>query len=618
MDVDRDNFAVVFPTFLELLATSKFVAFDEEMTGIFGQGEGSQKRDDTVEERYKKMVTVATKYGIIQFGVCLFHESADGTALVATPYNFYVFPNSRDDLVVSPSAIDFLRKNKMNFDQWLSKGITYVAAEGEQWAKKKFFPDTSSSTETTSSTDEIPKQKELIKLTRQSDIDFTERNMALVEAMLASNDCNAEGTGAGDCVALESTNAFLRRVLYEQLEARYAGRVNVVKNDQNVLSALKVDPAKQADFERAQRLEKERQYNETLGFRRVFNALVGCKKPLVGHNLFFDLLFMMRWLDGPLSEDFETFRVRLNEMFPMIYDTKLIAEHNIDNVGNIDTGLERCYQHFVTERPFGATHTTSTAAAMEGVTGTEGENVTVPVLLRTSGVEIRMSPMITGFNPQAAQFHNAGYDAYATGCVFARQVEILQAQQGIEVLPASMLTFATGAHTVHCNVINMNRSFYYVHLHPASRSASSALKGVTLKVTGFEAKSVKNSDINNVFTAAGLEQSSCEIMWVDGESFLVNFPKHFLVGSDAIKTEDDKTVHSFQLLNSTGTMPTLTWPAGWTVAVWVPQWIQDQQKAVEEEAEGGGDSDDGDGDDEGDDEMPSKRVRLDMDECCTR
>lgn len=410
MDVDRDNFAVVFPTFLELLATSKFVAFDEEMTGIFGQGEGSQKRDDTVEERYKKMVTVATKYGIIQFGICLFHESADGTALVATPYNFYIFPNSRDDLVVSPSAIDFLRKNKMNFDQWLTKGITYVAAEGEQWAKKKFFPDTSSSTETTSSTDEIPKQKELIKLTRQSDIDFTERNMALVEAMLASNDCNAEGTGAGDCVALESTNAFLRRVLYEQLEARYAGRVNVVKNDQNVLSALKVDPAKQADFERAQRLEKERQYNETLGFRRVFNALVECKKPLVGHNLFFDLLFMMRWLDGPLSEDFVTFRARLNEMFPMIYDTKLIAEQNIDNAGNIDTGLERCYQHFVTDRPYGATHTTSTAAAMEGVTGAEGDDVTVPVVLRTSGVEIRMSPMITGFNPQAAQFHNAGTD----------------------------------------------------------------------------------------------------------------------------------------------------------------------------------------------------------------
>lgn len=408
MDVDRDNFSAVFPAFVELLATSKFVSFDEEMTGIFGQGEGSQKRDDTVEERYKKMVTVATKYGIIQFGICLFHDSADGTALVATPYNFYIFPNSRDDLVVSPSAIDFLRKNKMNFDQWLTKGITYVAAEGEQWAKKKFFPDTAAAP-----TDEIPKEKELIKLTRPSDIEFIDRNMARVEAMLTSTDCNAEGTGAGDSVALESTNAFLRRVLYEQLEARYAGRVNVVKNEQNILSVLKVDPAKQADFELAQRLEKERQFNETLGFRRVFNALVESKKPLVGHNLFFDLLFMMRWLDGPLAEDFGTFRARLNEMFPAIYDTKLIAEKNIDGVGNIDTGLERCYQHFVKERPFNAFPAAAVVTdltAMEGVTGTgtEGVAAPVPVVLRSSGVEIRMSPLITGFDPEAAQFHNAG------------------------------------------------------------------------------------------------------------------------------------------------------------------------------------------------------------------
>ena len=48
-------------------------------------------------------------------------------------------------------------------------------------------------------------------------------------------------------------------------------------------------------------------------------------------------------------------------------------------------------------------------------------------------------------------------------------------------------------------------------------------------------------------------------------------------------------------------MPELTWPAGWTVAVWIPQWILDQQKAMEDENEDGaegGDSDDGDDDEE--------------------
>lgn len=437
MDVDRDNFAVVFPTFVELLATSEFVSFDEEMTGIFGQGEGSQKRDDTVEQRYQKMVTVATKYGIIQFGICLFHESEDGSALVATPFNFYIFPNSRDDLVISPGAIDFLRKNKMNFDQWLTKGISYVAAEGEQWAKKKFFPDQA---EASSPTDEIPRPKELIKLTRPSDIEFLERNMANIDAMLASDDCNAEGTGAGDCVALESTNAFLRRVLYEQIEHRYPGRVNVVKNDQNILSALKVDPAKQADFEAAQKAEKLRQFNETLGFRRVFTALLEARKPLVGHNLFFDLCFMLRWLDGPLDSEFEAFRTRLHGMFPVIYDTKMLAVRDADQAGLSNTSLEECYVHYVKNRPHSGTanttttdtttttkttahSTTDTSTTTTGTTTTTTSHTTS----RTTGVEIRMSPLITTFNPDDAQFHNAGYDAYATGCVFARQVEAMQA-----------------------------------------------------------------------------------------------------------------------------------------------------------------------------------------------
>ena len=454
MDINRENFAAEYPVFLHLLETCRFVSFDEEMTGIFGQGEGSQKRDDTVEQRYQKMISVATKYGIIQFGICLFHESADGDALVATPYNFYIFPNSRDDLVVSPSAIEFLRKNKMDFNQWLSNGVTYLPAEGEQWARNKFFPE--AATSGSADGDAIPVVKELIKLTRQSDIDFIERNMALVDAMLASNECNEDGTGAGDVVALESTNAFLRRVLYEQLEHRYPGKVNVVKNDQNILSALKVDPSKQAAFELKQKIEKERQFHEMIGFRRVFNALIACKKPLVGHNLFFDLLFMMRWLDGPLAADFDSFRTDLHEKFPYIYDTKHLSDLNIDGSGLSDTSLEKCYLHYVKNRPY-LTEPIIVAPSPEnetdkaptglvkhlvqkiesGISGSasysSGSMEVIPEHVpRTSGVELRMSEVVKGYSVDSAQYHNAGYDAFVTGCVFARQVEVLQAKSGAE------------------------------------------------------------------------------------------------------------------------------------------------------------------------------------------
>ena len=225
MDVDRENFADVFPAFLALLQTCKFVAFDEEMTGIMGAEGFDQKRDDTVEERYQKMKLVETKYSIIQFGICLFHDSEDGTALVATPYNFYVIPNAGPDLVVSPGAINFLRKNKMNFDQWLTKGITYVDEAGEAAVRKRFYPEGING--------EPAAPKALIVLSKASDIEYIENNMTLIETMLRSNDHHEDGSGSGDVVHFDPTNAYLRRVMYEQIESRFTGKVNIVKNEQN-------------------------------------------------------------------------------------------------------------------------------------------------------------------------------------------------------------------------------------------------------------------------------------------------------------------------------------------------------------------------------------------------
>lgn len=70
-----------------------------------------------------------------------------------------------------------------------------------------------------------------------------------------------------------------------------------------------------------------------------------------------------------------------------------------------------------------------------------------------------------------------------------------------------------------------------------------------------------------------------------------------------------------------GTVTTVTWPAGWVLAPWVPQDVLDHVLKEEEERENEGEGEGGDSEDDGDedeqeDEMPVKRAR--MDECCTR
>lgn len=98
----------------------------------------------------------------------------------------------------------------------------------------------------------------------------------------------------------------------------------------------------------------------------------------------------------------------------------------------------------------------------------------------------------------------------------------------LTALRASALDFASGPHTAYLNIINTNRSFYYAHLTPSS-THTTYLTGTTLRVSGFDGKTTKNTDINNVLEAAGFEAGTYEILWVDGQSFYLNFAKSELV-----------------------------------------------------------------------------------------
>jgi poly(A)-specific ribonuclease len=530
MEVTRDNFATVYPKFKELLATCKFLSFDEEMTGIWATGDGmQQKRDDTPQIRYSKMIDVATKYSIIQFGVCLFHEAVDGSSWTATPYNFYLFPNTGGDMVMSPSSIDFLRKNGMDFNVWIGKGITFVDEKGEQYYKNRLLPS-----------DADKEAKQLIVPTRPSDIEYTAQSMGKVATMLAAvtaPDALAEDLLAGSRVeatgevVLLPANSYLRRILYEQLEAQFPDRVNVSKNEQGHLVVRPVqDAAAQEALLAAQRAEKERQYYDTLGFRRVFTDLVDSKVPIVGHNLFFDLLFMMRWLDQPLPVELDDFRENLHTKFPSIYDTKYISALEPDGTALDNTALEACYKHYV----------------LGEKTGDKGADSAAKIA--TERVTITISEWVQGYDPSDPHYHNAGYDAYVTGCVFANQVHLLpqwlrrtaSEQAGANSSDVDMtgtersdppvgVTANLHAAQEHWgNVINMMRSCYHLQLNPQLPAGRMYLPGTLLHVNGFDGAKTNNTSVMDFLTGLKppLAAGQFEVMWVDKEAFMIHLPQH--------------------------------------------------------------------------------------------
>ena len=62
-----------------------------------------------------------------------------------------------------------------------------------------------------------------------------------------------------------------------------------------------------------------------LGFSLVVQELIKFKKPLVGHNMFLDILFLYHQFIDDLPDLLEDFILEFQRYFPTIYDTKCIG-----------------------------------------------------------------------------------------------------------------------------------------------------------------------------------------------------------------------------------------------------------------------------------------------------
>ena len=57
----------------------------------------------------------------------------------------------------------------------------------------------------------------------------------------------------------------------------------------------------------------------------MWRALCASGKPLVGHNLLYDLLFLHDHFEGPLPPTLAACKATLHARLPLIWDTKLLA-----------------------------------------------------------------------------------------------------------------------------------------------------------------------------------------------------------------------------------------------------------------------------------------------------
>jgi len=460
--------------------------------------EDKNARSDDPDTRYLKMMGPASRYSIIEYGICLWTAASasgssdtDDVKYTAQPFNFYLFPKSGGDMCLQPASIDFLRQNNMDFGMWFNKGITYVDRRQAGWLKNRFTVKELTPVEPAAGAADAPNHD--VVVTKPADIEFVERQKVKILAFMA--DADAEATS----VQLDTCNNYLRKVLYQYLERNHPVLTleSVKVGYHSAILCKKLSESDRIMAHEAKIAEQLKKLQEELGFTRVYTAMCAAGKPIVGHNCFFDCLFTMAKLDGflppTLSDLTSAFAEKGRTPFGRMIDTKYL-----------------CHSGLLTDRAFPNNGDTALGKLYEVLKESDLVNINV---------------VKEGDKELGVQLHNAAYDAYITGCVFAHML----GDKAFQPTAASK-TNGVPQHTLALNNLVeqaagrlfMMQSMYHMDVRVGQADPASAMMHGWLKESGtlyhlyFENPSVGETDIFNVFCATGIDKQRIELCWSHG------------------------------------------------------------------------------------------------------
>lgn len=119
--IDTD-FREQLPDIKKDIARSRFIAFDQEFTGL--SSEQIRNPYATLEEVYANKLRTANGFVVIQFGMACFFDDTNG--LSYRSYNFYVYPRRRHTMFqCEGEAMSFLARNNFDFNKLFRDGISY-------------------------------------------------------------------------------------------------------------------------------------------------------------------------------------------------------------------------------------------------------------------------------------------------------------------------------------------------------------------------------------------------------------------------------------------------------------------------------------------------------------
>lgn len=381
MDVDKIAFPNRLYHILQSLADCHFVAIDFEFSGI--PSRSNNRNRQTLQERYQEAKTAAEQYTILQVGLtCVTQDAATGTYIVQ-PYNIPLSGTFDYDLGIErqfafqSSAVEFLLAQNFNFSIPFEDGVPYLSREESKEAKEKFKARDGNSQHVDIILEADDENSIAFLAKVRDEIDSWKRtkrpSWGQVEILSRTKHWSACGDDAGG-----DLSAFYRRLIHQLVRNEYPDLITIGRRSSVVIQYL--DNAREARLRKDKYKRLHENIHRQTGFRwvieamtggslqpidiswfgqdpetgaaRVYNALkfqaghqLAAEKlrrhrpVLVGHNMFYDFVYLYKTFFGKLPDTVVEFRDCIHDLFPVIVDTKYLFTHDCGNA-NSSSSLE--------------------------------------------------------------------------------------------------------------------------------------------------------------------------------------------------------------------------------------------------------------------------------------
>ncbi|XP_071725703.1 poly(A)-specific ribonuclease PARN [Rutidosis leptorrhynchoides] len=429
-NVTKSNFDSSLADLRRHVKDADFVAIDLEMTGVTSAPWRDSFEFDRFDVRYLKVKDSAEKFAVVQFGVCPFRWDSNKQSFISHPHNFYIFPrqevggnDASYEFLCQTSSIDFLAKYQFDFNLCVKEGISYISRAQEDEARLQLHSahedDVSESPSTAKEIKDVP-------LVRMADILFTERmrntisdwhdyllqirnggsNRPIVDSNDSTDQFQTIFFRMRPAIKLNGFTSHQLRLIKSVVEKSFKdltyicvdGEQFVVYTDSRRDLDVLMGEVKGSLFK-----EAEMKIGAAIGFRHVIDLLSSEQKLIVGHNCFLDIAHVCRKFVGPLPSNLEEYVTLVKQNFPYIIDTKILLNANSVLQLKMKKSSTSLAKAFAIMCPH--------IASGDSTVGS-GSNSSVEV-------EVQVDDMRSS-NWNSGAKHEAGYDAFMTGCIFAQ------------------------------------------------------------------------------------------------------------------------------------------------------------------------------------------------------